>query len=111
MQKKHNVEHTTHNDGVLFYGKVLPKYGKGRKRIGEEFVQEGKLYYEILSIRDSDNMIANNIGYTIDKKVRTHFKRDLKTSHKVKINDSLYDVVSLDNDRLHSFLYLQKVGV
>lgn len=108
---KKNLKHSTYNDGVLYYGKVNPIYGKGNKKIDEEFNQEGKLYFEQLSARDSDNITANAMGYTIDKKVKTHYCRKLKTSHKVKINDLLYDVVSLDNDKVNSFIYLQRVGV
>lgn len=110
MAKK-NLKHSTYNDGVLYYGKVKTVHGKGNKKIGEDFIGEGKLYFEQLSARDSDNITANAIGYTIDKKVKTHYCPILKTSHKVKINGLLFDVVRLDNDRVNSFIYLQRAGV
>lgn len=106
-----NIKDSSYNDGVLYYGKIQTLYGKGNKKTGENFVGEGKLYYELMSARDSDNMTANAIGYTIDKKVKTHYSTKIKTSHKIKINDLLFDIVSLDNDRVNTFLYLQRVGV
>lgn len=106
-----NIKDSTYTDGVLYYGKIETLYGKGNKKIGEDFNQEGKLYFELMSARDSDNITANAIGYTIDKKVKTHYCPILKTSHKVKINGLLFDVVSLDNDRVNSFIYLQRAGV
>lgn len=108
---KRRLKHSVYNDGVLYYGKMENQFGKGNKKIGEQFKEEGNLYYELMSARDSDNITANAIGYTIDKKVKTHYCPVLKTSHKVKINDLLYDLVSLDNDRVNTFIYLQRAGV
>lgn len=111
MRKKHKVRHSTYNDGVLYFGKIQVLYGKGNKKIGEEFIQEGKLFYELMSARDSDNITANAIGYTIDKKLKTHYCPEIKTAHKIKINDLLFDIVSLDSDKSNTFLYLQRAGV
>ena len=106
-----NVKHSTYNDGVLFFGKVTPIYGKGNKKTGEEFTKEGKLFYELMSARDSDNITANAIGYTIDKKVKVHFRPELNSSHKIMVDKLLFDVVSIDSDRVNTYLYLQRAGV
>lgn len=108
---KRNLKHSVYNDGVLYYGKIQAEFGKGNKKIGESFIGEGKLFFELMSARDSDNITANAIGYTIDKKVKTHYCRNLKTSHKIRLDGLLFDVVSLDNDRINSFIYLQRAGV
>lgn len=110
-RKKRKLRHPIYNDGVLFYGKIEPVYNSAKKKIGENFKEIGHLFYQELSSRDSDNITANALGYVIDKKVKTPYCEKIKTFHKVKINDVFFDVVSLDNDKINSFIYLQRVGV
>lgn len=110
MRKK-KLQHSVYNDGVLFYGKIKPVFGKGNKKIGEDFEKEGRLFFELMSARNEDAITADALGYVIDKKIKTHYLPILTSKHKVKINNTLYDIKSLDNDRVNTFLYLQKAGV
>ncbi|HZK23808.1 MAG TPA: phage head closure protein [Oscillospiraceae bacterium] len=106
-----NLKHDAYSDGVLHYGKMTIVYGAGNKKIGETFEPEGKLFFSVMSARDSDNITANAFGYTIDKKLKTHYCPQLKTSHKVKVDEEIFDIKSLDSDRRNSYLYLQRAGV
>ena len=36
----------SYNDGILFYGEVKTKLDNQARKIGEEFVLKGKLFYE-----------------------------------------------------------------
>lgn len=111
MRNKTRVGHSVYNDGVFYFGKVNPILGKGNKKIGEEFKEEGYLFFELMSARNEDAITADAMGYVIDKKIKAHYLPSLTSAHKVRIKDQLYDIKSLDNDRTNMFLYLQKAGV
>lgn len=103
----------TLNDGVLYYGSVKSQTNLKREKIGEDFIEKGHLYFEKMSVRDSDLIIASQLGYKIDLKLKV-FKRDNITSlDKVKVATVLYDIKNLDSDNKFMYIYLQlvKAGV
>lgn len=106
-----DLKHETLNDGVLQYGKTQPQYSSSREKIGEAFIAEGRLYFKLKSARDADNIVANGLGYRIDKKLKTHYRPELTSKHKVMIDGQTYDIKHLDDAKPYMYLYLQKVGV
>lgn len=104
------LKHETFNDGLLEYGATLATYNAKREKTGETWTKAGSLYYQRLSARDSDLLIAAQNGYKIDIKVKTPRVNDVNTMQKVKIDSILYDIKSLDFDNEHLYLYLQKAG-
>lgn len=105
-----NLKHETYNDGVVFYGEIKTLFNSYKKKIGEEFARKGKLFFKELSAREADVMVANNSGYKIDKKIKTYYRPEVTRKNKVEINNELYDIVSMDKDKINMYLYLQKVG-
>lgn len=107
MNEKQKLKHETYNDGFLKYGSIKPLRNKNKVKIGEEFKKIGILPYELMSIRDNDNLIADSLGYTIDKKIKVPY-RLLQENTKVKINEEIYDIVKKDSsDKINLYLYLQ----
>lgn len=107
----------TLNDGYLIYGKKITERAASLKKIGETFLEEGKLAFRILSARESDFQMINAMNSSLDLKVKTmhppKFLRISKNDLTVYIENEEYDVVKVDrdDDRTYLYFYLQKVGV
>lgn len=101
-------------DGRMEYGRFKDKLSEKKKRIGKEFVKEGKLFFRELSIREQDYQFAKGLDTQLDLKIKTPYpsifrgvkKRDLIG----KINGEFFDVVKVDHDRFYLYFYLTKVG-
>ena len=107
MNEKQKLKHEIYNDGFIKYGSIQPIRNKNKVKIGEEFKRIGILPYELTSVRDNDNLIADSLGYTIDKKIKVPY-RILPENIKVKINKEIYDIVKKDSsDKINLYLYLQ----
>lgn len=102
--------HETYNDGVLYFGSIKVLKNAKKEKIGETIEIIGKRPFAFVNIRDNDNIEADSLGYTIDKKVRVPLSQ-LPQNIKVKLNDSedIYEVKKRDSDdRKNIYLYLQK---
>ncbi len=102
--------HETYNDGVLYFGSIKILKNAKKEKIGEEVEIKGKRPFSNVNIRDNDNIEADSLGYTIDKKVRIPLS-PLPQNIKVKLNDEddIYEVKKRDmDDRKNIYLYLQK---
>ena len=107
MNEKQKIKHDTYNDGIASYGTIEPLRNKSKIKIGEKFKPKGTLFYELKTIRDNDNIVADSLGYTIDKKIKVPY-RVLPENIKIKINNVIYDVVKRDSsDKVNLYLYLQ----
>jgi len=104
----------TFNDGFLSYGHKQTQRSETRKRIGEVFIEEGKLAYREMSCRDQDYQMAGIMGASLDRKVKTlyppSFRNINKNKLKVVIGHVEYDVITVDSDRHYLYFYLQEVG-
>ncbi len=104
--------HETYNDGILYFGSIKVLKNAKKEKIGESIEIKGKRNFSYVNIRDNDNIEADSLGYTIDKKIRMPLS-PLPQNIKVKLNDSddIYEVKKRDtDDRKNIYLYLQKVS-
>ena len=102
--------HEIYNDGILYYGSIKVIKNAKKEKIGEEIQIIGKRPFSFVNIRDNDNIEADSLGYTIDKKIRVPLS-PLPQNIKVKLNDDddIYEVKKRDSDdRKNIYLYLQK---
>lgn len=102
--------HEIYNDGILYFGSIKVIKNAKKEKIGEEILIKGKRPFAYVNIRDNDNIEADSLGYTIDKKVRIPLS-PLPQNIKVKLNDNedIYEVMKRDSDdRKSIYLYLQK---
>jgi len=107
MKEKQKLKHETYNDGFIKYGSIQPIRNQNKVKIGEKFEEIATLPYELMSIRDNDNIIADSLGYTINKKIKVPY-RQLPENIKVKIDDAIYDIVKKDSsNKVNMYLYLQ----
>lgn len=114
--EKHNFAranksyHETYNDGILYFGSIKVLKNEKKEKIGEKIEIKGKRPFAYVNIRDNDNIEADSLGYTIDKKVRIPLSQ-IPQNIKVKLNDceDIYEVKKRDSDdRKNIYLYLQK---
>lgn len=104
--------HETYNDGILYFGSIKVLKNAKKEKIGESIEIKGKRNFSYVNIRDNDNIEADSLGYTIDKKIKIPLS-PLPQNIKVKLNDSddIYEVKKRDtDDRKNIYLYLQKVS-
>jgi SPP1 family predicted phage head-tail adaptor len=103
----------TFNDGYLIYGHKQTQRTATGKRIGEVFTEEGKLAFKEMSCRDQDYQMANIMGASLDRKVKTlyppSFRSINKNKLKVVISNIEYDVITVDSDGRYLYFYLQEV--
>ncbi|GGD05404.1 phage head closure protein [Pontibacillus salipaludis] len=116
LRKVQKPIHQVFNDGYLYYGRDVTQRSGVGKRIGEEFVQEGKLAYQLMDGREQDYEMANTMGSSLDLKVKTPYPPSFinvrKSNLKVRINQIEYSVIYVDFDHSRRLLYfyLQEVG-
>lgn len=114
MSRKKRIE--TYNDGVLYFGKVKSKLGKANKKIGEEFSEEGTLFFEELEAREQDYHLFQSMGKELSLKLKTQCSAELRKTvgpdSVVKIDSMKYEVskTSMDKQKTTLYWYLTRVG-
>lgn len=101
------------NDGLLEYGQVVTlRDNKTRAKVGESFSSLGALHFDFMSINAKYDSYTVASLDKVDIKVKIYFVSDLQKSHKIKINDELYEIEALDvaKGRRYAYLFLRKVG-
>ncbi len=106
----------TFNDGFMQYGHKVSTRSATGKKTGEVFTPEGKLAFQLASMRESDYTTAGILGAVLDMKVKTlyppSFRKISKNKLKTVIDGIEYDVIRVDPDNAngHLYFYLQEVG-
>lgn len=104
MSKKSN-----YNDGyVRVYEEIPIKTDFGAKenvksKDNLKFIV--KLAYEECSKRQQDLEFAESSSRTLNVKVKTRFYNNLKNDYKIIIENTLYDIIYIDEDRKNRELY------
>ncbi|GIN86974.1 head-tail adaptor protein [Heyndrickxia sporothermodurans] len=102
----------TFNDGILKYGSYKTSRSESRKVIGKKFEEHGRLFYNEMSVRDSDYLKFGSMGSTLDMKVKTPMPPSLRKIDKasliVKIDGVDYTIIEADRDKNYLYFYLHK---
>lgn len=107
--EKAKVKHDTYNDGFIHYGTIETIRNEKMVKTGERIKEIGILPFERATIRDNDNIVADSLGYTINKKIKVPY-RELPKNIKITINNEkeVYDIVKKDSsDKRNLYIYLQ----
>ena len=100
---------SNYNDGYIRVYKEIPQKSDfgAKKNIKTrdtlEFIV--KLAYEQCSKRQQDVDFAESCNRTLNLKVKTRYYKNLDNSYKVVIENTLYDIIYIDEDRKNSELY------
>lgn len=97
------------NDGYIRICKEIPQktdFG-AKKNIKTkdnlEFIV--KLAYEECSKRQQDLEFAESSSRTLNLKVKTRYYKNIENNYKVIIENTLYDIIYIDEDRKNRELY------
>ncbi|MED4492827.1 phage head closure protein [Heyndrickxia coagulans] len=103
----------TFNDGVLTYGAYKTIRTESRKVTGKQFVEQGRLFYREMSVRESDYLQFGAMGSTLDLKVKTPMPPALRKIDKdkliVRIDGDDFNIITVDRDANYLYFYLHKV--
>ncbi|OZS77454.1 hypothetical protein CF394_11270 [Tetzosporium hominis] len=106
-----------YNDGMMSYGSTTPLYNDTRRKIGEDFREDGRFVFDEKSVREQDYQLIDSSASTLDIKIETPYPLHLENtdfvSKEVRIRGIRYSVLKVDKDRNKPalFWYLQKEGL
>ncbi|MGF3214607.1 phage head closure protein [Facklamia sp. P12945] len=99
-------------DGRLFFGEIKTERDAHRKVTGKRFVRTGNLFFNYVSI--NQRFDEYHVGHLseVSLKVKVYFTKDIHKSHKVEIENVMYEILTMDPDidRKYIYLFLKKVG-
>lgn len=95
------------NDGLLTFGKIQTVRGKNNKidKSADPFNEMGKLYFNFKTIRQDDAEQYGGKRKVVDLKVKSYYLPDVLKTHKVKIEEELYDINAVDPDTQRKYMY------
>ena len=106
-------EFSRYNDGVVFLYKEKSKYSSFSAKENAKAVDDlelfAKLDYEQASKRQQDIEFAEQMGFSLSLKVKTRYIKGVNNKLKAVVENHLYDVSYVDDDRKDMWLYLQGV--
>lgn len=100
---------SNYNDGYIRVYKEIPQKSDfgAKKNIKTrdtlEFIV--KLAYEECSKRQQDLEFAESSSRTLNLKVKTRYYKNIENNYKVIIENTLYDIIYIDEDRKNRELY------
>lgn len=104
----------TYNDGVagIYREKGRETDFKARKnpRTIDDLDKVVLLCYEERSCREQDFDFANQRGFTLSKKIRTHLHHGVDSECRAVIGDDLYSISYIDKSKRDMYLYMTSVG-
>lgn len=100
------------NDGLLEFGKTATQRDESAKIIGDGFSKLGELFFKYQTLRQADFEQYETTERSVDLKIKTYYTPKVEKSHKVIIDNSIYEITGIDPDleRIFLYWYLTKVG-
>lgn len=96
------AQYSALNDGFAQFGTKETKRSEKGKRIGDEFIPQGRLAYQEISRRDENYQLAQIMSKTLDFKIKTLYPPQLRNVNKSKLtrvlNSTEYTVIKCDSD-------------
>ena len=102
-----------YNDGVVFLYKEKSKYSSFSAKENATAVDDLELFarldFEQASRRQQDVEFAEQRGFSLSLKVKTRYIKGVNNKLKAVVDNHLYEVSYVDDDRKDMWLYLQEV--
>lgn len=103
-----------YNDGVVFLYRDTDRRSNFGAKLNAKSVDDlnfiAKLTFAEQSKRQQDLEFAEQMGFTLELKIKTRFIKGVDNKCKAVINNYLYDVSYVDATRTELYIYLQGVG-
>lgn len=105
----------SYNDGVMIVvsDKTKPNSfnAKTNSKKIDDFETIKTIFYSEESKRQEDMLFAESMNHKLTLKVKTTLVDGIKNSHKVIINDYVYDIIHTDINKKNHELYFYLEGV
>ena len=112
MQKR--SEFSRYNDGVVHIYRDTDRRSNFGAKLNVSSVDDlqfiAKLSYAEQSKRQQDSEFANQMGFSLDLKIKTRYIKGVDNKCKAVIDGYLYDIDYVDSTKTDLFLYMQGVG-
>lgn len=106
------MDNKTYNDGIIRVYKEKDNLEatnfneKKNTRTLKDMEHIITLAFKEMSKRQQDFEFANTLGHSLSMKVKTRLVDNVKNSHKIAYEGSIYDIIYLDDDRKNKELYI-----
>lgn len=98
-------------DGIIAIYREKPNSTSFGAKINASSVDDMDLVvtlaYSAQSIRERDFDFAEQMGFNLSAKVKTHFVRGVDSDCKAVIENNLYDISYIDKTKTEMFFYLE----
>lgn len=104
---------STYNDGVVYlYREITKRTDFAAKQNTSDYEDMKfivKLCYEEVSKRQQDMEFAEQMDFSLSLKIKTPYLKGIESKFKAVINNYLYDIAYIDNDKKDMWLYLEGI--
>ena len=103
------------NDGVISVYKSNAKLSSFSSKINETSLNDltfiMNLYFHEENRRQQDLLFANQMGKTLNLKIKVPYTDKVKSTYKAVYNNYLYDIIYIDfsKDKKELYIYLEEV--
>ncbi|WP_317327022.1 head-tail adaptor protein [Turicibacter sanguinis] len=105
MNPNQQIKFDSFNDGVVYFGDYIGRYdGNGDATI-KEFVQSGRLYFALSSIREQDALKYDS-SQKVTMKIKTPYLPLINSNHVISYNGEYYSITHIDPGINHKSLFL-----
>ena len=104
-----------YNDGVCFIVEEITAHtsfaAKKNGKTAGDFKKLFRLMFEEMSKREQDFEFAEANSRTLNRKIKTPLVKGWKSTNKIIIENTLYDIINADIDRKNNeiYFYLEEV--
>ncbi|MTN46237.1 phage head closure protein [Turicibacter sanguinis] len=107
MNPNQQINFDSFNDGVIHFGDYMERYDENGDATIKEFVQSGRLYFALSSIREQDALKYDS-SQKVTMKIKTPYLPLINSNHVISYNGEYYSITHIDPgiNRKSLFLYL-----
>lgn len=107
MNPNQQIKFDSFNDGIIHFGSYVERYDENGDATVKEFVQSGRLYFVLSSIREQDSLKYDS-SKKVTMKIKTPYLSLINSNHVICCNDEYYSITHIDPgvNRQNLFLYL-----
>ena len=107
MNPNQQIKFDSFNDGIIHFGDYVERYDENGDATVKEFVQSGRLYFALSSIREQDSLKYDS-SKKVTMKIKTPYLPLINSNHVIRCNNEYYSITHIDLgiNRQNLFLYL-----
>ncbi len=105
MNPNQQIKFDSFNDGIIHFGDYIERYDENGDATVKEFVQSGRLYFALSSIREQDSLKYDS-SKKVTMKIKTPYLPFINVNHVIRCNNEYYSITHIDPGVNHHNLFL-----